>query len=165
VSLDSYYRDLVHLPLEERARSNFDEPDALDEELLTDHLRRLAGGAEVEVPVYDFTRHIRSADTVRVRVGVFGIVEGLFALYWEPVRRFLGTRVFVAAPDDVCLARRLERDVRERGRTWQSVLDQYEKTVRPMANRYILPQREYADIVIDGTAQIEDSVAACLRLR
>ena len=163
VSLDSYYRDLAHLRLEERARQNFDHPDALDEELLAAHLRLLAQGGEVAVPVYDFTRHARSAETRRLRPTGFVIVEGLFALYWERVRSLLHSKVFVFAEDEVCLARRLERDVRERARTPESVIEQYTTTVRPMAVRYILPTREFADVVLSGTGRIDDSVAAVLR--
>jgi len=162
LSLDSYYRDLAHLPFEERGRRNFDLPEALDEELLAAHLGLLAGGREIAKPVYDMTRHARAGGTERVVPGEFLIVEGLFALYWEDVRRLLGTKVFVEAPDEVCFERRRERDVRERGRTPESVLEQYTRTVRPMAERYILPTREFADVVVSGTEAVERSVGAVL---
>lgn len=162
VSLDYYYRDLAHLPMEERARNNFDVPAALDEELLAAHLRLLAEGREVEIPVYDFACHVRSREVHRVRPGAFIIVEGLFALYWEAVREVLDLKVFVDAADEVCLRRRIERDVRERGRTPDSVIGQYRTSVRPMARQYILPTRMFADLLIDGNGPLEDSVAQVL---
>jgi uridine kinase len=163
IGLDSYYRDLAHLPVEQRALCNFDVPDALDDELLTGDMRRLAAGMAVEIPVYDFTRHIRSAAVQRVEPADFVVIEGLFALHWDELRRLLGVKVFVSADHAVCLARRIERDIRERGRTRESVLKQYEDTVRPMADKYILPARRFADLVLEGTAPPGESVAHVLR--
>lgn len=160
VSLDSYYRDQAHLPFEQRQRTNYDVPGALDKELLISHFGLLAEGAEVHIPVYDFTRHTRAAEVHRVRAGEYAIVEGLFTLYWEEIRTLLHTKVFIGAADEVCFSRRLERDVHERGRTPESVLEQYRAAVRPMAEQYILPTRRFADVVLDGTAPIERSVAA-----
>ncbi len=162
ISLDSYYVDLVHLPFEERPRTNFDVPESLDKDLFVNQLRQLSRGEEIHVPVYDFTRHIRASETKSVRAGEFVIVEGLFALYWEEVRALLGTKVFVFADDDICFGRRLERDVRERGRTPESVREQYDSTVRPMAETYILPTRRFADLVLSGTDPFEQSVRAVL---
>jgi uridine kinase len=162
ISLDSYYVDLVHLPFEERPRTNFDVPESLDKDLFVNQLRQLSRGEEIHVPVYDFTRHIRASETKSVRAGEFVIVEGLFALYWEEVRALLGTKVFVFADDDICFGRRLERDVRERGRTPESVREQYDSTVRPMAETYILPTRRFADLVLSGTDPLEQSVRAVL---
>ena len=162
LSLDSYYRDLSHLPLDERARQNFDVPDMLDHELLLGHLRTLAAGGEIDIPLYDFARHARTPGTERLRAGAFGVVEGLWTLYWEDIRRLLGTKVYIAAPDELCLDRRMERDVRERGRSPESVIEQYNTTVRPMAEQYILPEREFADVVVSGTDAIAASVEAVL---
>lgn len=152
LSLDRYYRDLSQLGFEERARWNFDVPEALDADQIAQDLATLAAGRATDVPVYDFTQHVRRQEHETLEPGSHVIVEGLFTLYWAAVRRLLDLKVFVAAPDEVCLARRLERDVRERGRTPESVREQYERTVRPMAERYILPTRAHADLVLDGTA-------------
>ncbi len=160
--LDSYYHDLAHLTPKERPLANFDVPEALDVELLTGHLRRLSQGREIEAPVYDFTRHVRTKKIRRVPVAAFVIVEGLFALYWEAIRDLLDLKIFVDAPDEVCLQRRIERDVRERGRSPESVVEQFRTTVRPMADRYLLPTKRFADLVLDGTLPLEQSVAAVL---
>lgn len=163
VALDSYYRDLAHLPLEERARSNFDVPEALDGALLAEQLARLAEGREIAKPVYDFAQHIRAAEVEYVQPAEFVLIEGLFTLHFEEVRRLLGTKVYVDAPDEVCFERRLARDVRERGRTPESVARQYRETVRPMAERYILPTRQYADVVVSGADNLEAATAAVIR--
>lgn len=162
LSLDSYYLDLANLPFDARKQSNFDVPEALDERLLISQLAALAHGNEIQVPVYDFTRHLRSAEVRTMQPEEFVIVEGLFTLHWKGVRALLGTSVFVTAGDDVCFKRRLDRDTRERGRTPASVHEQYTATVRPMAERYILPTRQLADLVVSGTQPIEDSVATVL---
>lgn len=160
--LDSYYHDLAHLPPEERRLANFDLPEALDVDLLTGHLQGLSQGKEIEAPVYDFTRHVRTKKIRRVPVVAFVIVEGLFALYWESIRDLLNLRIFVDAPDEVCLQRRIDRDVRERGRSPEAVVEQFRTTVRPMAERYLLPTKRFADLVLDGTLPLEQSLAAVL---
>ena len=164
--LDAYYRDLAHLSLAERARANFDTPEAIEDGLLEEQLSTLLAGREVDRPVYDFTTHTRSAATVRVQPCSAVILEGLFALHWEAVRRMSLLKVFVELDDAACLARRLDRDVRERGRTAVSVREQYTRTVQPMAARYILPARQYADLIVSGAAPVAKSVAAVVsRLR
>ncbi|MGE5487309.1 MAG: uridine kinase [bacterium] len=150
IALDSYYRDLSHLTLDERARVNFDEPAALEHELIAGHLAVLGRGGEICVPVYDFATHCRSDAVQRVQAGDFAIIEGLFALNWPEIRRLLGTAVYVDTPDEICFARRLERDMRERGRSEASVREQYAATVRPMAALHVLPTRSVADIVVSG---------------
>ncbi|MCS7314528.1 MAG: uridine kinase [Bryobacterales bacterium] len=168
LALDRYYRDLSHLGLEERAQWNFDVPEALDADQIARDLAMLAAGQAIEVPIYDFAQHVRRPERHRVEPTPYLIVEGLFTLYWEAVRRWLHLKLFVGAPDEVCLVRRLERDVRERGRTPESVRRQYERTVRPMAEKYILPTRGYADLVLDGTAppdRLLDQVLAELARR
>jgi uridine kinase len=162
VALDCYYHSLDHLPLEQRARSNFDVPDSLDAELLARHVGQLARGEEIHVPVYDFSRHTRTTAVRAVRATRYALIEGLFALHWEAVRELLGVKLYVGAPEDVCLKRRIERDVRERGRTPESVIEQCRTTVEPMAKKYVLPTAAFADLVLDGEARIEDSVAAAL---
>jgi uridine kinase len=162
VALDCYYHSLDHLPLEQRARSNFDVPESLDAELLARHVEQLAGGEEIQVPVYDFTCHKRTPAVRVVRPACYVLIEGLFALHWEAVRELLDVRLYVGAGDDVCLRRRIERDVRERGRTPESVIEQCRTTVEPMARRYVLPTAAFAGLVLDGEASIEESVAAAL---
>lgn len=163
LNLDSYYRDLSYLPFQERCRTNFDVPEALDADLLIQHVTELAQGRAVARPVYDFTQHVRAPQVEWLAPGEFLILEGLFALHWESIRRRLGLKIFVATPDAVCFHRRLERDVRERGRTPESVREQYESTVRPMAERYVLPTRDFADLVLSGEAPLEESVSLVLQ--
>jgi uridine kinase len=162
LSVDSYYRDLAGVPLEQRAGTNFDSPDSIDHDLLALHLALIAAGRGVAIPVYDFTTHTRSPRTHHLHPREFVIVEGLFALYWSDIRERFGTKVFVVTEDQVCFERRLRRDVRERGRSEESVLLQYETTVRPMAARYVLPTRAYADIVASGTDALARSASLVL---
>ncbi len=162
VPLDAYYLDLGHLPFEERIKFNFDIPDTIEYGLFAKQIRALAAGEAVERPIYDFIAHTPSGQTERVEPGQPVIVEGLFALYWADLRPLFTTKVFVEAPDEVCLARRQLRDVRERGRTVEWVLRQYTETVRPMAERYVLPTRQFADIVVSGEAPLQFSVAAVI---
>lgn len=162
LGLDSYYRDLPHLPPARRARLNFDEPAALDGALLIEHVRRLKEGLPAEKPVYDFATHTRTAVIETVEPRAYIVVEGLFALYWEELRRLYTLSVFVKLDDAACYRRRLERDVRERGRTPESVLEQYTATVRPMAQRYVLPAETVADVVVGGDEPLEKSVVQVL---
>jgi len=162
LGLDSYYRELGHLPLEERARMNFDEPAALDEALLIEQVRALADGRAIDRPVYDFTRHTRSGEFEHIEPARCVIVEGLLSLHWPELRALYGLKVYIDVDDEVCFRRRLERDIRERGRTPESVHAQYQATVRPMAERYILPTRAWADIVVSGVEPLERSTAAVL---
>jgi len=157
--LDSYYRDLSHMPLEDRARQNFDDPAALDHELLFEHLSSLLRGTTVDRPVYDFAHHVRTREVEVVEPCKITILEGLFALYWANVRSLLGLKVYVTADDPICFERRLARDVRERGRSAESVRRQYETTVRPMAERYIYPTRAFADLVVSGTDRLDKTSA------
>lgn len=162
VSLDSYYRDLSHLTMAERAACNFDEPASLEHELLLAHCAALLRGEAADTPTYDFASHARTAKTVRILPGETVIIEGLFTLYWQDLRRLLHTSVYVDLEDETCFARRLARDVCERGRTPECVSRQYASTVRPMAETYIWPTRRHADLVVRGDAVLEESVAAVL---
>jgi len=131
-SLDDYYLDLSHLPPQERDRQNFDHPDALEASLLHVHLRALASGREIDKPVYRFETHTRAGEAKRVGPAPFVIVEGLYALYWSGIRQMLGTKVFIEAEDALCFSRRVERDVRERGRSRGFVVAQYVRHTRPI---------------------------------
>lgn len=156
--LDCYYCDLADRPLEERARFNFDEPGALDHDLFLRHVRELKNGKEVARPVYNFATHTRTKSVQPMQPSRFVVVEGLFVLYWEDVRSLFDTKVFVDLPDEPCLQRRIIRDVRERGRTPESVRRQFAETVQPMAALHVHPTLAFADLVIAGDNPIQQSV-------
>jgi uridine kinase len=145
---DAYYRDLSDMPLEERKTFNFDHPDAFDTDLLVRHLRELQAGRAVDKPVYSFAEHTRTRDTVRVSPGDAIILEGILVLALGPVRRELDVKVFVDSDADVRVIRRLSRDIKERGRDFDGVIEQYFRTVRPMHYGFVEPSKRYADIII-----------------
>lgn len=157
VPLDAYYRDSGRSP-QPRATLNFDHPDAIDDALLTDQLHALAAGRSINRPVYDFSTHRRLAETERVAPASFVIVEGLLAFYWPRLRQLLGTRIFLVAEEERCLARRVTRDTHERGRTEALVRRQWESTVRPMFERYGEPTVAFADAVCDGNRPVDEIV-------
>lgn len=163
ISMDSYYRALNHLTVEERAAVNFDEPASIDDELLRQHVLAIREGRAVEIPVYDFATHSRLAQAEPLAPAPVVLLEGLFTLYWEELRRLLDTTVYVDLEDEVCYSRRLERDIRERGRTPECIERQYRTTVKPMAERYILPTKRHAQVVVRGDGQLDESVEAVLR--
>jgi len=147
---DSYYKDLSDVPHEQRGSRNFDHPDAFDHDLLTEHLRRLLNGKAVEHPVYDYKLHIRSKETKTTGPADLIILEGILIYNNAQLRELMDYRVFIDTPADICLIRRLKRDIAERGRTVDSVIQQYIETVRPMYHEFIVPSRQYADIIISG---------------
>ncbi|HWA93641.1 MAG TPA: uridine kinase [Terracidiphilus sp.] len=167
--LDNYYRDLSHLPPEERARQNFDDPALIENTLLASHLAALSRGSAIERPLYDFAHHIRvpgKSETIRPPAVL--LVEGLFTLYYPELLPLYQFRIYVETPDDVCFARRLKRDVEERGRTPESVRAQYERTVRPSCLAFVQPTTAHADLTIDGTEALDwkvEQVLAALRAR
>ena len=163
VGLDSYYRGMEEIPLAARKKVNFDHPDALDWELLHEHLQAIAAGRAFEEPVYSFADYARTAQTRRIEPSEFLIVEGLFVLYWPELRAMLDTKVYVQTDAAVCFGRRLARDVAERGRTPESVREQYERTVRPSAEWFVFPCMRYADLVVSGEAPFDQSTAAVLQ--
>ena len=148
VALDAYYNDHGHLQWPDRVRVNYDHPDAFDWPLLQAHLAMLRSGQPAEVPVYDFASHTRSGTTVTVRPGPIIVVEGILVLYEATIRDQLDLKVFVDADADVRFIRRLRRDVSERGRTPDSIIDQYLGTVRPSHLQFIEPSKRYADVII-----------------
>jgi uridine kinase len=145
---DSYYHDLTPMPLAERRRQNFDHPDAFDRDLLLQHLRLLLEGGEIRVPVYDFRRHRRLKRTVPVRSRPITILEGILILDDPLLRALMDIKVYIDTDPDVRLMRRIRRDVSERGRTLESVLDQYEQSVRPMHLQFVAPSKRYADVIV-----------------
>jgi len=163
VSLDSYYRGMEEIPFEARKKVNFDHPDALDWTLLHEHLQAMAAGKAIDEPVYSFADYARTSLSRRIEPGPYAIVEGLFVLYWPELRAMLDTKVYVETDPDVCFNRRLARDVAERGRTPQSVCEQYERTVRPSAEWFVYPTRKFADLVVSGEEPLTQSTAAVVR--
>lgn len=162
LALDHYYRDLAHIPFEQRVQTNFDAPEALDRELIVKHVGALREGAAVQQPTYDFARHVRAAKTEPIASAPFVLVEGLFALYWPELRDLLNVRIYIDAAHEVCLQRRIFRDVRERGRTEDSVRTQYAATVEPMCECHITPTQAHADLVLSGVAPVKQSVYTIL---
>lgn len=144
VSFDSYYHDLAHLSTEERAMVNFDAPDSLDVALLTDHLATLRGGREVAVPVYDFASHTRSADVVIIEATEYVVIEGILLFAFAEIRDLIDYRVYLDCPRDIRYQRRLVRDVNERGRTVESVAEQWDSTVAPMHDLHVEPYAPHA---------------------
>jgi len=145
---DSYYKDLSPLPLEERHKINFDHPDALETNLLVEHLERLQAGSPVEVPIYDFTTHTRRKETRRAEPRGVTLVEGILIFADKALRDLMDIRIFVDTDPDIRFIRRLRRDITERGRTLESVIHQYLETVRPMHLEFVEPSKRYADIII-----------------
>lgn len=145
---DAYYRDLGHLPLEEREKVNFDHPDSLETGLLVEHLGRLREGEAVEVPVYDFTRHTRSGETVTAEPNPVIMVEGILVLAEKELRETMDVKVYVDTAADLRFIRRLRRDIQERGRTLDSVIDQYRNYVRPMHLEFVEPSKRHADVIV-----------------
>jgi len=164
LNLDHYYTDLAHLPLEVRARTNFDEPASVDSSRILADAGALALGQAIRAPRYDFATHARQAGDEVVDPGELVILEGLFALYWPELRALFDLKLYVDAPDEVCFERRLKRDTVERGRTPESVRWQFETTVKPMAHLHILPTREYADLVLSGLDPLEVSGGKAMAL-
>ena len=165
---DAYYKDLADVPLEERRGFNFDHPDAFDTDLLVAHLKALKQGKAIEKPVYSFTEHSRTAETIRVNPGDAIILEGILVLALEAVRKELDVKVFVDSDADVRVIRRLSRDIKERGRDFDGVIEQYFRTVRPMHHGFVEPSKRYADIIIPhgGNNEIAiEMVAGAVRQR
>ena len=148
LSHDNYYRRLDHLPMEERVKVNYDEPAALETELMVTHLEALRAGFAIDCPVYDFAVHNRSAETIRVVPRKVIIVEGILIFENEALRELMDVRIFVDTDADIRLCRRIKRDVNKRGRTLESVIEQYQTTVKPMHEKYVEPSKKYADIVV-----------------
>lgn len=145
---DAYYRDQKHLPLAERALVNYDHPDAIEQDLLLAQLEALRAGEAVETPLYDYAQHTRRTDTLLVEPAPVIVVEGILLFTHASLREFFDIRFFMDTPLDICLLRRIERDVAERGRTLASVLEQYQRTVRPMYEAHIAPSAAHADMLI-----------------
>lgn len=148
ISHDSYYRNFEGLSAEDKHHINFDHPDSLETELLVRHLDVLCKGSAVEVPIYDFTTHSRKVETVRVEPRKVVIVEGILVLAEPELRKRIDIKLFVDTPADIRFVRRLMRDITVRGRSVESVIEQYVTTVRPMHEEFVEPSKRYADLII-----------------
>ena len=148
LSHDNYYKRQDHLTYEQRCATNYDEPAAFETELMVAHLDALRRGQAIDCPVYDFTVHNRSNDTVRVEPRQVIIVEGILIFADEALRQRMDIRIFVDTDADVRLCRRIKRDVNKRGRSLESVLQQYQETVKPMHEMYVEPSKKYANIIV-----------------
>ncbi len=158
VEQDSYYRNLSDMPLDERHQANFDHPDSIDSDMLVNHVLRLKQGLKVEMPLYDFKTHTRSNRIEIIEPKAVVIVEGILIFAETRVLDLLDVRVFVDTPDDIRFIRRLQRDISERGRTVESVIGQYYRTVRPMHHEFVEPSKRSADIIIPEGGQMGVSV-------
>jgi uridine kinase len=145
---DSYYRDLSDIPFNERSGRNFDHPEAFDNDLLCTHIRQLLNGSSIEQPVYDYTTHSRKDETKTVGPHKIVVLEGILILNELTLREQMDIKVFIDTAPDICFIRRLRRDIEERGRDVNSVINQYIETVRPMYFQFVEPSKRYADIII-----------------
>jgi uridine kinase len=162
--LDLYYRDLSHFPLDSRNQQNFDHPDSLESELFVTHIRDLARGRTIQRPVYDFAHHTRIPNAFDpVTPAKVVLVEGILALHYPELIPLYDFSIYVNAPNEICLNRRIYRDMRERGRTEASVRAQFEATARPMAEQYVLPSQAHANITVEGTEALDWSIEQILR--
>jgi len=162
--LDLYYRDLSQFPLDMREKRNFDHPDSLESELIIEHVRGLAQGKTIQRPVYDFSTHSRVAGEFEaVEPSKFVLVEGILALHYPELHPLFDFSIYVDAPNQICLKRRIYRDMRERGRTKASVIAQFEATAHPMAELYVLPSQKRATMTVTGTENLDWSIELILR--
>ena len=145
---DSYYKDLSGLPPTQKAEVNFDHPNSLETELLINHIASLRDGAAIEVPIYDFSTHSRTGQTFTVQPRRVILVEGILIFTESALRNMFDVKIFVDTDSDLRFIRRLERDIAERGRTTESVIKQYQATVRPMHMEFVEPSKRYADVII-----------------
>lgn len=162
--LDFYYHDLAHLTPVDRALQNVDHPDSIEHDLLVEHVKTLAEGKPIDRPVYDFATHTRiPGQFERIQPAKVLIVEGILALHYESLRDLYDLSIYVNAPHDLCLTRRIHRDLRDRGRTEESVREQYAVTVRPMADLFVLTPGAHASLTVEGTHALDWSVEQTLR--
>ncbi|HEX2781362.1 MAG TPA: uridine kinase [Gemmatimonadaceae bacterium] len=148
IDMDAYYRHFSHLPMDERRRVNWDHPEALDIDLLVEHLAELRAGRPIEKPVYDFVTHARTARTERIDPALVVVIDGILLFAEERVRALCDVKVFVDADPDIRLIRRIRRDIAERGRPLDEILAQYLSTVQPMHLQFVEPSKRYADVIV-----------------
>lgn len=148
IRYDDYYKNQSGIPLEERIKTNYDHPDAFDTDLLISDLKKLKAGETINKPLYDFNNHTRKKETEKMQYKPVIIVEGIFTLLEENLRILLDIKLFTYEDSDICFIRRLNRDIKQRGRTIDSVVQQYMNTVKPMQEKFIEPTKKYADMII-----------------
>jgi uridine kinase len=161
--LDLYYRDLTQFPLDQRDKRNFDHPDSLESELFIAHIHDLAQGHTIQRPIYDFATHSRVAGAFENIVPTrYVLVEGILALHYPELLPLYDFSIYVDAPDEVCLARRIHRDMRERGRTEQNIRDQFNATAQPMAEIFVKPSQPHAALTVSGLEALDWSIEQIL---
>ena len=150
IEIDSYYKDLKKISFEERCKNNFDHPNSIEFELLYQHLKEILNNKKIETPLYNYKEHIRDKNNVKTIEENIQIIllEGIFALYDQKIRDLMEIKIFVDTPSDIRILRRIKRDINKRKRTIESVIEQYNKTVRPMFIKHVKPTKEYADLII-----------------
>lgn len=159
---DNYYKDQSHLPLKIRHTLNYDHPDAFDNDLFSQQIQNLRQGRAVEQPIYDFTSHTRTKQTITVEAASIIILDGILLFHDDVLRHLIDLKIYVDMDRGLCLSRRMERDVLERGRTKESAVSQYLNTVKPMHAKFVEPQKEHADMIISGNGDLEISVKVVL---
>ena len=147
---DSYYKDQSHLQTEERDKTNYDHPNAFDHDLMSEQIRAFLNGERVEVPIYDYTIHNRSPETSTLTPGSILIIEGILIFHDQEMRELMDLKVFIDVPLDICLERRIQRDTKNRGREVDSIVQRFEKTVRPMYTQFVEPTKDFADLIVPG---------------
>ena len=151
ISQDSYYKDLSHMTYEERCNVNFDSPDSIDFKELYRDIKKLLNNDDADIPIYNYKKHKRMQETKKIKPKPIIIIEGIFSLYKAEIRELLDCKIFVDTPADIRILRRAKRDINKRGRSIESILSQYTKTVKPMHEKFIEPTKTYADIIVmDG---------------
>ena len=148
IQMDSYYKDLIHLPMDKRELTNFDHPSAFDFKLLINDLNILLQKKSVQIPIYDYKTHTREKKTCSIKISPIIIIEGIFSMYYEKIRELMNFKIFIETSNETRKKRRIKRDKTNRDRTVESILNQYEKTVEPMYEKYIHPLKNECDIII-----------------
>lgn len=163
ISMETYSTAMNHLPLAERAKLNYDAPEAIDIKLLDEHVSLYAAGNAIDIPVYDFAEHLRRSDHLHLAAKPLLIVEGILALHFAQLRQHFDLAIYLDAPDDVCLRRRQVRDITERQRPLELIRWQYENTVLPAARQYLLPSKVYANVVVDSGRELSAVESALMQ--
>ena len=158
IEQDSYYKDISNLDYKDRCKQNFDHPDAIDSILIENHLKKLLSGKTIYSPRYNFFKHLREREEKKIKQRPIIIMEGILLLHYIRLHKFYALKVFVETPEHIRINRRIERDIQFRGRTKDSIEKQYYSSVKPMHEKFVQPSKFYSDIVIDGTALINESI-------
>ena len=158
IEQDSYYKDISNLDYKDRCKQNFDHPDAIDSILIENHLKKLLSGKTIYSPRYNFFKHLREKEEKKIKQHPIIVMEGILLLHYIRLHKFFTLKVFVETPEHIRISRRMERDIQFRGRTKDSIEKQYYSTVKPMHEKFVQPSKSYSDIVIDGTALINQSI-------